>query len=1032
MAVLSFWTPSHSRTPPLAELATAQPGVYWLSDRRCALAPLAGDPGVFDSAVALAGRLLSAARRPTLGSTGPSGDTARALIFPGWLTLGAEGPSLDAEPISDAFPARAPELLPGSLSITTYGLHRLELPQRVEPVTHLEPRSGERIPILRVLGTDPSLPAGRNPLFLRRRTSFLRRPDEGALMEALPERVLITGPMGIGKSRGVWESFAGRGGTLLWLTARPARQEGPSLAAQLAFALLTSPVYDLRAHTLNAFAGLGEAVLELAQVPTLVLERGGLAQKANQPLWMAELLATAPWPGQEARPRLVIDDLQALTPADRSWLIELLEELPEVVGPAVVLLGRSPVEQEEPWHRLAHRPYPTWTASELDALAEALMAGLSIPGPVRQLLVEEAGGRPFALEEGLFALTRGGLIRQVYGSFFFRGGEEVEAHLLSERLVQHAYAEADRLGLRRSLTALAAADLALPAGFLSGLAEMVGEPQSDGWPDRLARTGWLRPAPSVWGPGFDLAVPALRRALAATVPAASRPALMTQLGQLLPVSAGGAAWPRYRLLAGSPQGPAALLTAIEAEVVPLEKLAGALRSELAALREHGGVDPALELELLGHLLPLAHRQGNLSDYRADVERAQAMAAGDPRRYLLFSTLKASMAELEGRLPEAERILREALGREDLHEEQGNAFLVIRLGRILLRQEKAEEARQLLQNALPVFESEGKAELAASCLFYLGNVALHQGQFDRARELHQDALTRRRALGRSRSIGVSLSALGRVHLLLGHYPEALVSYREAEATFLGIGDEEEETYSLLGIGLALTRVGDYAGASAPLRRALQLRQKTANPVTTAIARLAVAENHLHQSRPDAALSEARRALFDLQMLPGRSAVVADAHQLVGRVLLALNRFGEASRAFSEATTEHSRQGVSEPALYDLAWWLEAALHEHDEVQARSLLEELERLLGDREEIGQREMLEFRLFLARWRLAAGPDDKRRFLRHLRRAYQELLRKANYLDPPKRHLFLFQVPDNRAILSAAAEHGLSLPDLPAPMAG
>ena len=66
-------------------------------------------------------------------------------------------------------------------------------------------------------------------------------------------------------------------------------------------------------------------------------------------------------------------------------------------------------------------------------------------------------------------------------------------------------------------------------------------------------------------------------------------------------------------------------------------------------------------------------------------------------------------------------------------------LSIRLGRVLLREGRRAEARQLFEGILPVVERAGKHGLAASCRFYLGNVALAEHRLEEAR-----GTTRRRS------------------------------------------------------------------------------------------------------------------------------------------------------------------------------------------------------------------------------------------------------------------------------------------------
>jgi tetratricopeptide (TPR) repeat protein len=1018
-ALLVVWSrePRSSAGP---ETMPLRAGVHWLRDDLCAVLPLAGDPSVFDIASTLATEILQAHRLST-------GEAPCALILPGRVRRGGGKLALEPNPLVETIAKQRPALPPGTIVLTSHAALRMDQPRRTEGAGFLDSPTGERVPLARLLPGDAGLVAGRNPVLLRRRTPFLSRPALEETLASLPWRGVLTGPFGCGKSRGVWETLTARKIPFFWTTVRSARQGGASLAAQIVFRLLTSNRYEVRAHTLNALAGLGENVLELAQAPMMVLEPARLAASAESPEWMARLLGSMPAPtnvGDTARPLIVVDDTDLARPGDLAVLRALIGLPATETGPALLLVERSSVSLRESWPALPHLSFPPWTARELATWLETATTGLALPPGVRDALLAATPSCPFAAEELVLQLIQEGAIRQVYGSFFYGGSERFECHP-SDRLILHTTAEIERSQGRLAFAALATAEQAMPMPFLAGLAAEAGEPLPPDWALRMVQGGWLREVATPWGAGFGLAIPALGKAIAATLLGATHDQLSQVLGRLLPGTGGAGTWDRYRLLAGTPQGPEALLAAVEAEAVPPEQLAEALKGELAALRERGG-EPALELELLRHLLPVAHRLGRLQEHKADVDRARDLASVDPRRYLAFSALKAEVAELEGQFPEAEATIREVLARH-AGDERATAMLVLRLGRILLRQERMDEAKQLLERALPALEAGGASIMASTCQFYLGNVAVHQGRFEEALALHEQALERRRHQGKPRSIGVSLSALGRVHLLLGRFPEALASYQQAEELFTRLEDDEERSYALLGTGLALSRIGDFAGASSPLRRALLLRERAANRVGEAVARLAVGENYLNLKQLDSALAEARRALFDLELLPGRSSVAADARQLVGRVLLALRRYDEASRILAEALSEHRRLGVLEAAALDLAWSLESALARQDDTEAQQLLDELDQVLRERASIGQREVLEYRMFRARRRLGQGADGERKFMRHLRRAYQELLRKASYLDQEKRHFFLFQVPEHQAILAAASEHGLSLPEIP-----
>ncbi|HTQ80194.1 MAG TPA: hypothetical protein VMM92_09365, partial [Thermoanaerobaculia bacterium] len=234
-----------------------------------------------------------------------------------------------------------------------------------------------------------------------------------------------------------------------------------------------------------------------------------------------------------------------------------------------------------------------------------------------------------------------------------------------------------------------------------------------------------------------------------------------------------------------------------------------------------------------------------------------------------------------------------------------------------------------------------------------------------------------------------------------------------------GEEGEESFALLGLGRAHAAMGDRTAAGRFLRRALALREGRPDRMGEAVARLALAENHLQLQQMEKAASEARRAHFDLSLL-AESALLGDAEQLLGRIEISRRRLVAAGGHFAAALEIHLRQGDGAQALVDQSLQLELALTQKDGREARRLTEELAPRI---EEVptGQRATFAFRLagscewLLARGQQAAAPAS------FLERAYRELLGIAGTLSQELRHRYLFEIAENAAILAAATSHHL-----------
>jgi len=461
-----------------------------------------------------------------------------------------------------------------------------------------------------------------------------------------------------------------------------------------------------------------------------------------------------------------------------------------------------------------------------------------------------------------------------------------------------------------------------------------------------------------------------------------------------------------------------------------------VRSALADQRSHQP-DPESEYQLLLLLLPLARRGGRLPDLRLELERAFDLAAGRPDHVLALASLRAELEVQEGRYGDAETTLRRTLEQAGDIGDERKGSLLLKLGRVLAHQERYDQAETLLQDVLPVLESGGHAALAATCHFLLGNLDLRRGRFDRAADHHRQALAVRKGLahtgppgsdgvggGEAHPVCASLSALGAVSLGAGNYPQALHWLRQAESEARRAGELSDLAYAEYGLGRALGRLGDHAAAAGRLRSSLDLRRQIGDREGQALSQLAVADNTLQLGQPRPALAEAQEAAFHLSLL-SPSGTVGDAQQLLGRIFLAQRKDNEARRHFRAAMGLHRKHHDPAAVTFDHACLLRLALEWPVREEMDPLVEAIVGFLETHPYPDMGERLDFVVFrsldeLARRGHQGGRIEQRE--EFLERAFQVLMRKTNFLDPELRHRFLFQVPDNDAILRAATEHGFA----------
>jgi tetratricopeptide (TPR) repeat protein len=1022
---LRYW--SDPRAESYAESVVAPfcelPGVRRAGPRFLAVLPIPGDPGEVITAVRLAERMIAdyrlhlPARRREERGTGLG-----ILLVPGWARLSGQKVSREAEPLLDALELHPPKLPRDRVYLTGYAAARAEGTLTALPVAPYEAASGVRATLFERGEVRPDARPWHNTRLLRRTLTYQPRPIDQALFEHRESPLLrVTGPLGCGKTRAVWQAFGPEsnslGMTCIWVPV-PVRRAGEGLAARLLRQIARGIGEGSADVTLTSCARwlLGEA------------DRCEKAAEADLPGLVNPAVAavSAALATSGSTLRLVFDDLQAASERDADLLSRLLAGPAPLSGARVVLVGRSRAHTADA-SDLAAFPsapevrVPPMGAAGITTLAETLSAGLDMPPEVRQRFAEAASGLPLALEEDLARRIQSRQLRSRYGNFFFGGAKSADAEP-SLRLVQLLEAETSALGNPLPLRLLAVAGVAVPAREIAAAVFSLGGQLPAGWEEPFLASGWLHRTRSPWGLGVDLVAASYARAFARTVPEEEAVTLRRALGEILAEVSGepAALWHAYRLLSGSAEAVSPILDLARdqpAAVTPRRILTG-LASELAAHRERGG-DAARELQILWILLPLARRLGQLAEFESDLHRALEIAGEEPRKLLALASLKADFDLSLGRFVAGEKTVRGVL-RQVLAADAGRqSVLLLQLGRLLARQGRRREARELFERLLTAAEARQGLSLAATCRFHLGNLALFEQRLPVAETLHQKALAARREEANPLAVAASLCALGAVAQARGCYPEALATLAEAQEVLGKDGDEAEESFVLLGLGRAHAELGDRLAAARYLRRALLLREGRPDRLGEAVVRLAIAANHLDLGQTEKAAEEARLAHFHLSLAP-EGALLGDAEQLLGRIELFRQRFPSAALHFVAALEIHQRHGDISSALLDRGWQLELSLAREDSREVRRLVREL---TGKIEEVpaGSRAALAFRLSRGLdWLHARGLQlgDPAPLLE---RAYRAVLATAGTLAPELRHRYLFEISDHAAILAAASARHL-----------
>lgn len=1017
VAFLRFWPGDgdHQWALVVAEKFARTPGIAHLENGLFAALPTSGHGDVFETAIRLGGLLLGRLLR---GGTGR--EISGILIFPGEIVVRGKQLEVVDEMLLADLDKKAPHLPPQGLFLTGYSTSSLTQRYRFEGVDLYNAPSGRRFQFFRLLGEmKPSARPWHNPEVLGRvveaiprheaESGFAARIEEAT---AAPERatgILLRGPLGCGKTRLARQVLDRLGQPVLWSDAGYALPGSGELARHLLDGL-----FRLAPKALPIATG------ELRRPETL--ENSHALDLIVQALRSArQELGTSPW--------LVCDPANSLGYTDQELLGDLLADSSLRGLCRFLVIDRTGPPAEVSQGDLLPFDLPPMTEEESATHRQRLLAGLGFDTGTEAMLGEAARGNPLALEEGLLALLHQGLIRRVYGSYFFDGQTET-GFSPSASWIRYVEAEARRLGTALPLRLLAAAKLTVPVQQLASACADLGRKPAPGWEEPYLEAGWLNFTHSAWGAGLGFTSEALRSAFSATLPVESAAALRHALGRVMAVDSPGSPandWQAYRLLAGSPDALPSLLdfSRDSLDASTREELFEALVNEYLLLRQRGG-DPKVEIRLLWSMLPMSRHLGRLQELEKELDHAiELTAESDLRRHSAFLTLKADLDLEKARFQEAEAGLRQALIASEGNDERHRAKIFIRLGDLLMRRERWGEAREMFEALLNVVERQGHRELVATSHFYLGNVALAQRQLAEAFEHHQESLRTRRELGLKSSLGASFSALGAVSLVLGDYAKALLFYQEAEqALGQAKGRREELSIARRGSGRALNHLGDYAAAANALRRALEISDGH-DVVNEASARLDIANNLLDLGHGGDALEEARQAHFQLSLIP-EITVLGDAERMLGQILLAQRHWVECQQALENALRIHRHHQDNHAEAVDISWLLELALIQGDRESILHRGMQLDELLVDLTFPDRSELLYFRLYKAFWWLAQKqlkvPDP----IEYLRKAKEELVRKTGFLEPEQRHIYLFQIKDHEELLEATAKHDLSMLDL------
>jgi len=261
-------------------------------------------------------------------------------------------------------------------------------------------------------------------------------------------------------------------------------------------------------------------------------------------------------------------------------------------------------------------------------------------------------------------------------------------------------------------------------------------------------------------------------------------------------------------------------------------------------------DHAMQADMWETLGDIYRKLGDLKQadalLSASLERRQAYANSQPRKYAAILVELGQLRMDEARLDDAERLIRQSLEvirrtppQTDDQVQPVARKAMVALGAVLEAKGKYSEAATVLANALQQHPRGDVPDAdTAQNLRELANVNFYQGHYTVADSLNRQVLTMHRTLYGERhpEVAEDLNNLGAVQLELGNLRLAEANYREClSITEAWYGPQNPRVAEdLTSLGRTLIREEHYGDAKPLLERALVIQATAHGPVHLAVA------------------------------------------------------------------------------------------------------------------------------------------------------------------------------------------------------
>ncbi len=379
-------------------------------------------------------------------------------------------------------------------------------------------------------------------------------------------------------------------------------------------------------------------------------------------------------------------------------------------------------------------------------------------------------------------------------------------------------------------------------------------------------------------------------------------------------------------------------------------------------------------------LSVYHRLGDRDREEKDLQAAEAIAKNLEDDQRLAST-KWHWAIFYENVGSHDDAIREARECARLAQKIGNLELeakgYIALGRVLWRKGALHIAQEELQKALKLTQKTGERQLEGNANLNLGNIAGDLGDLDAARHYYEQALIIDREIQNLPGEGIDLNNLGILSAMAGNLAKAQEYFEQSLQIARHTGNSSGE-------GLALGNLGN----------------------VTADRKDFVASKKYFEEYLTIALNIRNRS--------------GEGHALHGiaYALLGSGRYSEAESYFKQAVNLREEMGLSHLAIESRAGWAKSVLSQNNAAHALNLLEPVLHLLQSQPGKDRYGSIETHLFCIQI-LQANEDQ--RASDFLTAAYQLVQERAAKIDNLEERLsFLENVETNREIIHLWKKNG------------